>query len=95
VVDLPRGGQNSREVQSTLPFLFWRVSLAALTSREPGELRVSLGDPWGALRYFAVNFVNFSEIWADRLAGHFRGNNPEQLLKHQLQCVTGNSYHIW
>jgi hypothetical protein len=31
-----------RETWASLPVLFWRVSLAALSSREPGE---RLGDP--------------------------------------------------
>lgn len=31
----------------TLPFLFWRVSLAALTSCDPGEAGVSRGGPVG------------------------------------------------
>jgi hypothetical protein len=34
------GGQIPREVNSTLPVLFRRVSLAALSSREPGGLQV-------------------------------------------------------
>jgi hypothetical protein len=43
-------GQNSGEVNSTLPFLFWRVSVAALSSRKSGDARVSRGDPSPATR---------------------------------------------
>ena len=35
------GGQKSAHVDSTLPVLFWRVSLAASSSREPDELRAA------------------------------------------------------
>jgi hypothetical protein len=31
------GGENLGTVASTLPFLFWRVGVAALSSWEPGE----------------------------------------------------------
>jgi hypothetical protein len=41
------GGQNSGEDGAMLPFLFWRVSLAALSSPRSGALRVSQCDPWG------------------------------------------------
>ena len=46
------GEQNSGEGASTLPFPFWRVSVAALSSREPGDAEVepgslgyAMGDP--------------------------------------------------
>jgi hypothetical protein len=39
-----------REAFPTLPVLFWRVSLAALSSREPGERRAEQGEPGGEPR---------------------------------------------
>jgi hypothetical protein len=39
------GGQNLGEVRSTLPFRFWRVRVAALSSRELGEAWVSRMSP--------------------------------------------------
>src|ERR1700731_4156132 len=47
---LPKYGgwsQNSGDHEVTLPFLFWRVSLAALSSCDPGAAGVSRGGPVG------------------------------------------------
>jgi hypothetical protein len=39
------GEQNSNHVDSTLPFLFWRVSVGRRRSPPSGEPQVSRGDP--------------------------------------------------
>ena len=39
---MSRLGEGAEQDGLALPVLFWRVSLAALTSRELGELRVTL-----------------------------------------------------
>jgi hypothetical protein len=43
------GGQNFAQVERPFPIPFWRVSVAALSSRDPGEGRVSCWWLSGAL----------------------------------------------
>ena len=43
---MSRLGEGAEHDGLALLVPFWRVSLAALTSRELGELRVTLVEPW-------------------------------------------------